>query len=270
MVKEKVHIPATSMKIRLLLVDALNLIRRVYAAHPGEDGPERVEGALDSTLGSLRRALRECGPTHAVIVFEGKGPGWRHERYPDYKAGRTPMPEALKAGLPGFEAAFLEEGIVSHSFPGVEADDVIATLATKVAGRGGEAVILSTDRTFLQLLSDRIEVRDHFRQRDLDRAFVMEKYGVAAEQFVDFLALCGESTNNIKGVPGIGAKTAARLLQKFGTLERLLSAAESLKGKPGDALRKHAEAVLLAKTLVALQTDLELGLNLKSFRLAVR
>jgi 5'-3' exonuclease len=255
------------MKIRLLLVDALNLIRRVYAAHPGEDGPERVEGALESTLGSLRRALRECEPTHAAIVFEGEGPGWRHERYPGYKAGRTPMPEALKSGLPEYRTAFLEDGIASLSFPGVEADDVIATLASKVARREGRAVILSTDRTFLQMLSDRIEVRDHFRQRDLDPAFVIEKYGVAPEQFVDFLALCGESTNNIKGVPGIGAKTAARLLQEFGTLDRLLSEADTLKGRPGEALRKYAEDVLLARTLVVLRTDLELGLNLKSLRL---
>jgi protein Xni len=258
------------MKIRLLLVDALNLIRRVYAAQPGEDGPERVQGALDSTVGSLRRALRESGPTHGVVVFEGEGPGWRHDLYPGYKAGRTPMPEALKSGLPGFETAFLEEGIASVRFPGIEADDVIATLAAKVASRGGEAVILSTDRTFLQLLSDRIEVRDHFRQRDLDPAYVVEKYGVAPGQFVDFLALCGETTNNIKSVPGIGGKTAARLLKEFGTLERLLSEAETLEGRSGEALRKHMKEVRLAESLVTLQTDLELGLNLKSFRLAGR
>ncbi len=255
------------MTVKLLLVDALNLIRRVYAAQPGEDGPERVEGACVSTLGSLRRAVRECGPTHAAVVFEGEGPGWRHERYPDYKAGRTPMPEALKAGLAGFEQAFLEAGVVSVRFPAVEADDVIATLASKVAVRGVEAVILSTDKMFLQLLSDRIEVRDHFRQLDLGRAFVMDKYGVRPEQFVDFMALCGESTNNIKGVPGIGAKTAARLLEEFGTLDRLLSASETLKGRSGEALRKHTEDVRLARDLVILQTDLELGLNLKSFRL---
>lgn len=255
------------MRIKLLLVDALNLIRRVYAAQPGEDGLERVEGARVSTLGSLKRAVRECAPTHAVVVFEGDGPGWRHERYPGYKAGRTPMPDALKTGLPGFEEAFLEAGISSVRFPAVEADDVIATLASKVALRGGEAVILSTDRMFLQLLSDRIEVRDHFQQRDLDRAFVLEKYGVEPNQFVDFLALCGESTNNIKGVPGIGAKTAAGLLEEFGTLERLLSESGTLKGRSGDALRKHEEDARLARDLVILQTDLDLGLNLKSFRL---
>jgi protein Xni len=256
------------MSVRLLLVDALNLIRRVYAAQPGEDGPERVEGALASTIGSLRRALRECEPTHAVIVFEGEGPSWRLERYPAYKAGRTPMPGALKRALAGYKDAFLEEGFVSLGLPGLEADDVIATLAGKVALKGGDAVILSTDRTFLQLLSDRIRVRDHFRQRDLDRGFVIERYGVEPAQFVDFMALCGESTNNIKGVPGIGAKTAARLLAEFENLERLLSASATMKGRIGGSLRKHAEPVRLAKDLVTLRTDLDLGVNLKSFRLA--
>ena len=255
------------MSLRFLLVDALNLIRRVYAAQPGEDGPERVEGALASTLGSLRRAVRESEPTHAVIVFEGEGASWRRQRYAEYKAGRTPMPEALKSGLPRFEEAFLEEGIVSLNFPAQEADDVIATLASKVALRGGEVVILSTDRTFLQLLSDRIQVRDHFRQCGLDRGYVIEKFGVEPEQFVDFLALSGESTNNIRGVPGIGAKTAAKLLKDFGTLDRLVSEAGNVKGRVGLALRKHAEEVHLAKALVTLRKDLELGLNLRSFRL---
>jgi 5'-3' exonuclease len=255
------------MQIRFLLVDALNLIRRVYAAHPGEDGPERVGGALTSTIGSLSRALRECRPTHAVIVFEGEGPGWRRQRCPAYKAGRAPMPEALRSGLPRFQRAFLEKGVQSLCFPGVEADDVIATLAAKVARRGGHAVILSTDRAFLQLLSDRVHVRDHFRQRDLDRAFVADRYGVEPGELADYLALCGEPTNNVKGVPGVGAKTAAGLLKEFGTLERILSAAGTLQGRPGEALRGHAEDVVLARTLVTLRTDLELGLNLKSFRL---
>lgn len=254
-------------EIKFLLVDALNLIRRVYAAQPGEDGPERLEGALQSTLGSLRRALRECVPTHAAIVFEGEGPGWRHERYAGYKAGRTPMPEALKSGLPRFEEAFLEEGIASLGFPGLEADDVIATLASKVAQRGGEVVILSTDRTFLQLLYDRIRVRDHFQQRYLDRAFVLETYGVEPEQFTDFLALSGESTNNIKGVPGIGRKTAAGLLRRFGTLDGIRSETGALKGRLGEKFRAHEEDLLLSQTLVRLRRDLDLGLNMKAFRL---
>lgn len=254
-------------EIKFLLVDGLNLIRRVYAAQPGEDGPDRVEGALVSSVGSLRRAVWECEPTHAVVVFEGEGPGWRSEAYAPYKAGRTPMPEALKSSLSRFEGAFLELGIPSLSFPALEADDVIATLAAKVASRGGEVVILSTDRTFLQLLSDRVHVRDHFAQRDLDRTFVIEKYGVEPKQFVDFLALTGESTNNIKGIPGVGPKTAARLLKQFGTLERICAEAHTLRGKLGETLRTCKEEARLSQRLVRLQKDLELGLNLKAFRL---
>jgi protein Xni len=177
------------------------------------------------------------------------------------------MPEALKASLPHFEEAFLEQGIASLSFPGLEADDVIATLASKVASRGSAVVILSTDKAFLQLLSDRIQVRDHFQQRLLDRAFVIDKYGVEPEQFVDFLALTGESTNNIQGVPGIGRKTAATLLRQYGTLDQVCCASGAIKGKLGESLRKHTEDVRMSQTLVCLRKDLELGLNLKSFRL---
>ena len=177
------------------------------------------------------------------------------------------MPEALKSNLSRFEEAFLEVGVPSVSLPALEADDVIATLASKAASRGGEVVILSTDRTFLQLLSDRVRVRDHFGQRDLDRTFVIDKYGVDPKQFVDFLALTGESANNIKGIPGVGRKTAARLLKQFGTLDRLVSEAGGLKGRVGEALRNRPEQVRVTKGLVTLRKDLELGLNLKAFRL---
>lgn len=255
------------MEIHFLLVDALNLVRRVYAAQPGEDGAGRVDGARRACSRSLRRAVRECRPTHAVCVFEGEGPAWRHARYPGYKAGRTPMPGALKEGLPGFRDAFLEEGVPSLSFPGEEADDVIATLAVKVAVRGGWARILSTDKMFLQLLSDRIAVRDHFAQRDLDEGTVRKKFGVGPDRFVDFLALTGYATNNIPGVPGIGPKRAAALLQRFGTLEKTISEAIPGKDERFERLQDHREAALLARDLVRLKTDLELGVNLRSFRM---
>ncbi len=254
------------MDIKFLLVDALNLIRRVYAAQPGEDGPERVDSAIASSLQSLQRALRECTPTHAACVFEGEGASWRHEIYKAYKAGRTPMPEALHSGLEGFREAFLEQGAGSLSLPGLEADDVIATLAAKVAERNGRVVILSTDKMFLQLLCNRIMVRDHFGQRDLDASYVKEKFGVRPDQFVDFLALAGDSTNNIKGVPGIGPKRASGLLAEFDSVDRLLSGEKPVAGKFGEVLNRNEEALRKARTLVRLRTDMELGVNLKSFR----
>lgn len=257
------------MDIRFLLVDALNLIRRVYAAQPGEDGPERAETARETCTRSLQRALRDFAPSHAAGVFDGEGPGWRHALYPDYKAGRSPMPEALRRALPAFEEAFAGLGVRSVRLPATEADDVIATLAAKVAARGGRVRILSTDKMFLQLLSDRIGVRDHFRQEDLDEAHVRAKFGVGAAQLVDLLALAGDSTNHIPGLPRVGLKTAARLLAAHGDLESLLAAAGTLKGTLREAVRDHGERARLSRRLVTLRTDLALGLNLRAFRIEV-
>ncbi|MEZ5331888.1 MAG: 5'-3' exonuclease H3TH domain-containing protein [Thermoanaerobaculia bacterium] len=257
--------------IRLLLVDGLNLIRRVYAAQPGEDGPEKADAGRESATQSLRRALRETSPTHAVVVLEGPEPTWRHRLFPAYKEGHPPMPPALADALPGYREAFAGLGVSSFELPGVEADDVVGTLAVKTAGSGGEAVILSTDRIFLQLLSGRVRVRDHFASRDLDRGGVLDRFGVEPERLLDLLALTGDSGNGIPGVPGVGPKTAAKLLDAHGSLEAILTVAAAepteLSPKLAAKLRDHAADARLARSLVALRTDLELGLNLRDLRL---
>lgn len=260
------------MGIRFLLVDALNLIRRVYAAQPGDDSPEKADGARISCKQSLQRALRQTAPTHALVVFEGREPSWRHLLYRDYKINHSPMPQALADALPAYREAFREIGVTSFELPKIEADDVIGTLAVKIAEAGGNAVILSTDKIYLQLLSEHIAVRDHFKPADLDRAWVAERFGVTPETFVDFLALSGDSTNAIPGVPGIGPKTAVKLLDEFDTLDNILAAAlpdgehGSLSRKMRDKLQDHADDARLARSLVRLQTDLELGINLKELR----
>jgi DNA polymerase-1 len=278
----------------------------VYAAQPGDDGPAKAEGAKVSCVQSLRRALNECRPSHAIIVFEGSEPGWRHLLFRDYKHGHAPMPEALREVLPAYREAFAAAGVTSFELPRVEADDVVGTLAVKVAEAGGRAVILSTDKIFLQLLSDRIVVRDHFKQQDLDRAYVVERFGVPPEQLIDLLALAGDSTNGIPGVPGIGVKTAAKLIAEHGSLEAILAAADPGADSPAAAdpaaasptaadpaaagaaadpastsvtvpappltpklrerLVDHAEDARLAQSLVTLQTNLDLGINLKDLR----
>ena len=254
------------MRINFLLVDALNLIRRVYAAQPGDDGSERTESALSSSVHSLQRALRECMPTHAVCVFDSHETSWRHLLHAGYKANHAPMPEALKLSLAKFEKAFCKIGISSLTYPALEADDIIATLARKVALRRGNAIILSTDKAFFQLISDRIKVRDHFQKLDLGHAYVMERFHVQPGQFADFLALTGNRTNNIAGVPAIGPKTAARLLTEFGSLDHVLSAANTIKGRFGRILCKHVKEARMSQSLMRLRDDIELGLNLKSFR----
>ncbi len=193
-------------------------------------------------------------------------PTFRHELYPEYKAGRKPMPEELRLGLDRYPEAFSKLGVSSVSKPGVEADDVVATLASGVAVHDGDVVILSTDTAFCQLISERVTVRDHFQKRPLDARYVREKFDVGPEELIDLWALAGSSTTHIPGVPGVGAKTAARLLGEHKTLERVLESASGMKGKLGEALRTHADLARLSQKLARLRVDLDLGWNLKSFR----
>lgn len=253
-------------KPTVLLVDALNLIRRVHAAGGVKTGGKNIDGAMDSCVHSLRRALSECQPTHAVCVFEGQGPCFRHRIYSGYKAGRQPMPEDLRTSLHRFKEAFSNAGVKSVEMESIEADDIIASTAQRIAGYGAHAIILSTDKIFLQLLSPHIRVRDHFSKAFLDQAYVMKKFGVRPDQFVDLLSLAGDSTNTIPGIPGIGLKTAARLLEQYGTLEGVLENADTIQGKAGTAIAGHAEDALLARKLIRLRDDIELGENLQSFR----
>lgn len=250
----------------LLLIDALNLIRRVYAAQPGEDGPERADGAKISCAQSLRRALRECAPSHALCVFDGEGPSWRHELYPGYKAGHTAMPGALAAALDSYRETFRALGVASLQLPKLEADDVIATAACKAAAAGATAIILSTDKGYLQLLAEGIAVRNHFERADPDARYVEERFGVRPDQLADALALAGDHGNGIPGVPGVGTKTAAKLIGRFETLEGTLESAGDIEGKLGERVREHADIAKLCRTLVGLRTDLELGTNLSELR----
>jgi protein Xni len=254
------------MAIQVLLIDALNLIRRVDAAQRDGLGTKTGGSAVDSCVQSLRRALKESAPTHALSVFEGHGPSFRTGLYAPYKTGRPPMPKDLEESMPAIKEGFLGLGVKSVELGSWEADDIIATLACKVESRGGSVVILSTDKTFLQLLSGLVRVRDHFGKRDLDEGYVREKFGVRPYQLADLLALAGDSTNTIPGVPGVGMKTAAKLLAEFQGLENILAHAPAFGNRLGQAIVKHEDEALLFRELLRLKRDIDLGLNLQSFR----
>jgi len=185
--------------------------------------------------------------------------------YEQYKLNRKPTPSLLMENLDEFESSFSELGISSFSLENYEADDIIATLAVGVARNDGEAIILSTDKSFLQLLCTNIRVFNHFEQTEITAEVVREKYGVEVDQLVSFWAMTGDASNNIKGVPGVGKKIAAGLLGDYGSLESILGD-DTSEGPVAKVQANKAEA-LKCQQLVSLKTDVELGINLRSFRL---
>ncbi|OGT73618.1 MAG: hypothetical protein A3I78_06485 [Gammaproteobacteria bacterium RIFCSPLOWO2_02_FULL_56_15] len=249
--------------MQVLLIDALNLIRRLYEALP--HGPDTIHpDNMDNAAHTLERVLRLHSPSHACCVFDSRGPTWRHEIFSDYKANRKATPRPLLEALPGFSQRFQDLGIRSVSVPGFEADDVIATLAQGISQRHGHVTILSTDKGYLPLLGIRIRVYDHFNQQTYSPESVLTKYGVRHDQLIDYWALAGDPVSNIKGVPKIGAKTTQNLLQEFGTLDALFE--HPPEGAVGRRILEHRDALELYRRLLQLRTDLTVGLNLKELR----
>lgn len=247
----------------LLLIDCLNIVRRCYEANPAPDSAEKATAACNSALASFRRALNQCPTTHVLVAMDHGGPTWRHELYPAYKAARKPMPQELRDALPAFLAQLQKElNLVVVSIPGVEADDVIATVCNRwLTCKGGKVIIISTDKDLCTLVSDRVIVRDHFKPEWRDESWVLAKFGVYPVQLGDYLALTGDATDGIPGVESIGPKTAAKLLIENLSLTQVLEAADTLKGKVGENLRAGASMAQLSRQLVAFKLDVQVGVT---------
>lgn len=255
----------TAMKA--LLIDGLNLIRRIDAAVPApEDEGRHLEGLLLSLGRSVARALREHCPSHVVCVLDGEGPSWRHQLYAAYKQGRRPMPERLRTNMPLVVAGITSQGVGTLSMPCFEADDVIATMALRIASRDGHVSILSTDASFCQLLTDRIRVHDHFSGAELDEQHITRRFGVRPDQLATYFALVGNKSLNVPGVRGIGARTATRLISEHGDLGSILAAAPDQTDRIATVLSDAADDARLSKQLVGLRTDVAVGKNLRQFR----
>ena len=253
--------------MRALLIDGLNLVRRIFAGVPGdEQSDEHLEAVAAAVGASVQRALNEFTPTHGVCIFDGEGTTWRHALLPTYKSERPAMPSALGAGLSEIKARIQDADIACLSVPGFEADDVVASIAVRIAARGGECVVLSTDTSFCQILRPGIRIRDHFAGRDLDARYVADRFKVKPNQLADWLALVGNPSLSIAGVKGIGAKTASKLLTEHDTLETVLNNAEHIPGRAGKLLLNGRDDALRARQLVGLKADVKLGMNLNQFR----
>ncbi|WP_318448439.1 flap endonuclease Xni [Photobacterium leiognathi] len=252
------------MAIHLVVIDALNLIRRVHAARPGE--PD-VPATAETCCRALSKIIKISQPTHIVAVFDHHGDdrGWRAEILPHYKEGRKPMPDELMTGMDIIQDAFMNMGIDSLLSDGDEADDLVATLALKVASRGEQVTIISTDKGYCQLLQPTLRIRDYFQERWLDSAFIEKEYGVAPNKLTDYWGLAGISSSKIPGITGIGPKAAVELLQLYPNLEAIL-AADDLPAKWKKKIDGNHEIALASKAASSLKTDLALGFNLQDIR----
>lgn len=252
------------MSIHLLIVDALNLIRRIHA----------VQGSpcVDACRHALQQLIQHSCPTHAVAVFDkdDRSDSWRHQLLPDYKAGRSPMPENLQQELPQLRQAFEALGVACWHSSGNEADDLAATLAVKVAGNGYQVTIVSTDKGYCQLLAPNVQIRDYFQKRWLDMPFVQQEFGVSPQQLADYWGLAGISSSKIPGVAGIGPKTAVLLLQQAINLDNLYQLLAEVPEKWRSKLEQHREMAYICKQIATLRTDLQLDGNLQQLRLPPR
>ncbi|WP_257296196.1 5'-3' exonuclease H3TH domain-containing protein [Endozoicomonas sp. YOMI1] len=256
----------------LLLIDALNLIRRIHAAIPSRepqaDENQQVDGALSATLSSVQRAIKECNPSHILMVFDGDPPTWRHQLLPGYKTQRKPMPMALRQRLVEFNNAFREMGLMTFRRNGIEADDVIGAITHKAIAANVKTVILSTDKAYRQLLHSPLVIqRDHFQKENFDSASVCTEYGMPPEKLLDYWGMAG--VGDVPGVEGVGKKGATELLNRFGSLNGIfepeVAHGEKVKGALKKVLEQREQAELSVR-LATLQHDVELGLSLKDLR----
>lgn len=247
---------------KLLAIDGLGLVRRVYQANPEPDGAEKAEQALRNCQLSFRKLLNNHQPSHAFAAFDFGGHTWRHDILPSYRMRREPMPQALHDALPSFQEQLRDTGLCVLAVPGVEPKDAIATAVLRwLKEERGEAAIASVERDLHGLIAAGARLWDHFKNEWHDEAWVEKKFGVDAKQMADLVALMGDADDDIPGVEKIGIKTAARLLRSYGDLEGVMAGAGILLDPMGERLRRERDAAFLSRRLATLKSDVQLGVT---------
>lgn len=249
---------------RMFLVDGSNHAFRAYFALPPMHAPDGFPThALYGFTTLFAKLIRTHRPDYVVVCFD-KGKPFRNELYPDYKGHRPDMPEDLRAQWPHFGSLVEGFGFRSITVEGFEADDVIGTLAKRFAGPDLEVRLVTGDKDFYQLVNEHVRVMDLMKDLEFGADEVEAKMGVGPDRITDLRGLAGDSSDNIPGVPGIGDKTAAKLLATYGSLEGVLEAAPDIKGKRGENIRNHADDAVLSKKLATIYTEVPLDEDLDS------
>ncbi len=259
---------------KLFLLDAYALIYRSYYAFiksPRINSKGLNTSAIMGFVNTLNEVLAKEKPTHIGVAFDPAGPTFRHEAFPEYKAQREATPEDIKKAVPIIKDILRAMRIPILEAPGYEADDVIGTLATKAAEAGVDTYMLTPDKDYAQLVGDRVSM---YRPRHGDAGYevmgpkeVESKYGLSApSEVIDLLGLMGDTADNIPGCPGVGEKTAAKLIAEFGTVENLLANTDRLKGALKKKVEDNAKQIEFSKFLATIKTDVPIELNLDELR----
>lgn len=244
------------LSAKILIIDGMNLIRRIYEANPREDSQIKAEGAISSSMQSFKRALRTHNPTHCLWTFDPPGRStWRHALHEGYKKDRSPMPTVLRNEINALSVRLQDNNWSVIEDPRLESDDTSGSCAVIARSMGMDATVLTTDKDSVVLVDSGAVVYDHFADINRDSAWCQAKFGVSPAQMTDFLALTGDPTDGIPGVPKIGAKTAAKLLNTIGDFQTILDRAAEIPGIAGRNLIEFREQALLSRKLVQLDLD---------------
>ena len=251
----------------LILVDGSSFLYRAYHAVPPLNNEKgEPTNAILGVSNMLRKLLNEYNPEFMAVVFDSASKTFRHELSADYKANRTQMPDDLRSQIKPLHALIRAMGIPLISASGVEADDVLGVLAQFGEREGYDVIIATGDKDMAQLVNDKITLEDTMSKTKLNPEGVFEKFGVRPNQIADYLALVGDSSDNIAGVPKVGAKTAAKWLSEYETLDNLVINADKITGKVGENLREHLPKLELAKKLTVIRCDLDLPYNMADLK----
>ena len=228
----------------IVLVDGSSYLYRAFHIpnlqdlHNSEGMPT---GAIRGVISMLKRLLGNENPSHIAVVFDAKGKTFRHDMYKEYKANRPPMPDELQVQIEPLHDMVRALGLPLISESGVEADDVIGTLAKQASEQGHDVLVSTGDKDMAQLVNDRVTLVNTMTDTKMDTEGVVEKFGVAPHQIIEYLALIGDKSDNIPGVPSVGPKTAAKWLNEYETLDEIVKNADAIKGKVGEKFRAHID-----------------------------
>ncbi len=243
----------------LLLVDGSSyFFRAFHALPPLTNSKGQATGAIYGVVNMIKKLMAEVNPDYVGIVFDAKGKTFRDELYPLYKAHRPSMPAELSSQFPLLIDLLKAMGFPLLVIPGVEADDVIGTLAEQATALHMTTLISTGDKDLAQLVDAHVTLINTMSNQTLDNAKVYTKFGVHPNQMIDYLALVGDTSDNVPGIPNCGPKTAAKWLASYKTLDNLVAHADAITGKIGDHLRANLEQLALSKQLVTIKLDVKL------------